>query len=88
MLINSVSFLDGGFVLLKEDSSIHSPLSVLHYEFYDDINDVKVKVEAVKEELQCVVGTNDFCTVNFGKTQNPKAWDYADDTDVVQFLLS
>ncbi len=88
MLINAVPFLDGGLVLLKEDASIHSPLSVLHYEFYDDLNEVEAKIEAVKGELQCVVGTEDFCTVNFGETQSPNVWDYADEIDVVQFLLS
>lgn len=36
-LVNREKFLDAGFVLLKEDTDISSPISVLYYEYYKKI---------------------------------------------------
>lgn len=88
MLINNVQFLDGGFFFMKEDNSLFSPVSVLNYEFYDDIDSVQQFVQENKNDIQCVVGNASFCDVSFGQAQHPKLWDYADKVDVLQFLLN
>ena len=83
-LVNKEAFLDNGYLLLKEDSKIYSPVSVLYYEYYDSQNAVKQQTELLKEKLQCVVGRHN---IPFGKAQSPHLWDYADGIDTIEFLL-
>jgi len=83
-LLKKINFLDNGFLLLKEDEAIASPISVLYYEFYDDMKSLKQKLETEKEKIQCIAG-KDF--IPFGKAQQPQLWDYADGVDTMNFLL-
>jgi hypothetical protein len=83
-LLKKIPFLDNGFLILKEDIAIASPISVLYHEFYADLKTLKQKLEAEKEKLQCVVGKN---FIPFGKAQHPQLWDYADGADTMDFLL-
>lgn len=87
-LLNQVELIENGFVLFKEDEGLHSPVGVLFYEFYEDLDSIESKIEANEESLQCVV-TNESLNgqVPFGKAQSPELWDYADGIDTVQFLL-
>lgn len=75
--------IENGFLLLKEDSSLQSPLAMLHYEFYEELSLVKDFIKENNEQLQCVVSKND---IPFGKTQRPNLWDYADGVDIIEFL--
>jgi hypothetical protein len=84
-LLKKIPFLDNGFVLLKEDEAIASPISVVYYEFYDDIKSLKQNLEAEKDKLQCIVGKN---FIPFGRAQHPQLWDYADGVDTIKFLLT
>jgi len=84
-LMNQVELLENGFLLLKEDEALHSPLSVLNYEFYDSIQKVTERLENEKESIQCVVGSQ---FVPFGKAQCPEVYDYADGVDTLEFLLT
>jgi len=83
-LVNKEVFYDTGHLLLKEDSKISSPVSVLHYEYYESENAVKQQTELLKEKIQCVVGIH---YIPFGKAQSPHLWDYADGIDTIEFLL-
>jgi hypothetical protein len=83
-LVNREPFYDTGFLLLKEEMSISSPVSVLYYEFYASQDAVKQQTELLKEKIQCIVGKND---IPFGKAQLPHLWDYADGIDTLEFLL-
>lgn len=83
-LVNRESFLDTGYLLLKEDSRISSPVSVLYYEYYESIDAVKQLSDLLKEKIQCITGRN---YIPFGKAQCPHLWDYADGIDVLDFLL-
>jgi len=83
-LVNKEAFLDNGYLLLKGDSKISSPVSVLYYEYYESQNAVKQQTELLKEKLQCVVGRHN---IPFGKAQSPHLWDYADGIDTIEFLL-
>lgn len=84
-LVNKEKFIDTGFVLLKEDSRLSSPVSVLHYEYYDSQSEVKKQTELQKEYIQCTVGRH---YIPFGKAQSPHLWDYADGIDTIEFLLN
>lgn len=84
-LMNQVELIENGFVLLKQDESLHSPLSVLNYEYYENLDELKLKLENNKESIQCVVGSQ---FIPFGKAQSPNVDDYADGVDTLEFLLS
>jgi hypothetical protein len=83
-IVNKDKFYDAGYLLLKEDKGIASPVSVLYYEFYESQTAVKQQIELLKENIQCVVGRN---YISFGKAQSPHLWDYADGIDTLDFLL-
>jgi hypothetical protein len=83
-LVNKEAFYDSGFLLLKEDVRLSSPVSVLHYEYYKSQDAVKQQAEFLKEKIQCIVGRHN---IPFGKAQWPHLWDYADGIDTIEFLL-
>lgn len=82
--VNKEKFHDTGYLLLKEERGLSSPVSVLYYEFYDSQTAVKQQTEQLKEKIQCVVGRYN---IQFGKAQSPNLWDYADEIDTIEFLL-
>lgn len=86
LLVNSVPFLDNGFILLQENEKLVSPISVLYYEHYTDQGDLQAKLIGNTEKIQCIVGTTDPATVPLGKAQYPNVWDYADQVDTLRFL--
>jgi len=87
-LMNTEVFLDNGFLLLRENPAFASPISVLHYEFYDSIKTLREELKTAKGQLQCIVSGSDFTgDVPFGRTQDPALWDYADGVDTLEFLL-
>jgi len=90
MLINKIPFLDFGLIMLKEEGQFSSPISVLHYEYYNEIADVLQEIDESKEKIQCVVANEKYSgfTIPFGKSQSPELWDYADGMDTLKFLVS
>lgn len=89
-LVNLEEHLDNGFLLLKADKSISSPLAVLYYEEYANIEELEQKLQDDKELLQCIVSEQPLSmqTFRFGQSQQPKLWDYADNVDTIKFLNS
>jgi len=83
MLMNRDQLLENGFLLVKEDEQLHSPLAVLYYERYNSREDLESKLQKLEGKLQVIVG-RDF--VPFGKSQSPELWDYADGVDTLQFI--
>jgi Acyl-CoA reductase (LuxC) len=88
-LMSNFKLLDNGFLTIKEDKSHASPISSVFYEFYDDINDLQTRLQSENELIQCIVSNNIIeNSVNFGQTQKPKLWNYADNIDTISFLLT
>lgn len=83
MLLNEVKLLDNGFILLKEDQSLHTPLAVLHYVRYDSEAEVQTFIKEQEAEIQVVIGKNYGA---FGQSQCPALMDYADGVDTMAFL--
>jgi hypothetical protein len=82
-LVNREKFLDTGYLLLKEDKGLSSPVSVLYYEYYEP-DSYKIKLQEMQtDKIQCIVG-HDF--IPFGEAQSPYLWDYADGIDTLDFL--
>ena len=82
-LMGSNKLIENGFLLMKEDKSLLSPVAMLYYEYYNDINNVEQFIQANADKLQCIVSKKD---ISFGNTQKPNLWDYADGVDTVDFL--
>jgi len=80
MVLNGEQYYDSGFLLLKEDPVLSSPLSVLHYRYISDHD----------KEIQCIVSESTDLTdvIQPGQSQHPKLWDYADNIDTMEFLLT
>ena len=87
-LLNKELLLENGFMLLKEDAGIFTPVSVVFYERYDDVELLKEKIRSDSESIQCVVSSASLLEneVPFGKSQQPELWDYADRVDTLEFL--
>jgi hypothetical protein len=88
-LMNKIPFLDNGFVIVKNDRQIYSPLSVIFYEYYSDITILAAEIEAKSSEIQCIVSNENkiFSSVQFGRSQKPELWEYADNLNTIDFLL-
>lgn len=87
-LMSNFKLLDNGFLTLKEDTSHASPISSVFYEKYENIEDLKQRLQAENEQIQCIVSNNLIeKSIPFGKTQTPELWDYADNVDTISFLL-
>jgi hypothetical protein len=82
-ILNKLYYMTNDCLLLLEDQSPFSPISVLHYAFYK--NRSAWVPPGDPENLQCVVGRN---FIPFGKSQQPELRDYADGADTLKFLLA
>jgi len=87
-LMNIAPHLDNGFLILKEDDRLHSPLGTLYFSYYKERNDIIEYIDQHKDDIQIVVGHSGYIAdcIPFGKSQNPDLSDYADDKDTLQFL--
>ena len=88
-LMSNFKLLDNGFLTIKEDMSHASPISSVFYEYYENLDEVQIRLIADQEIIQCVV-SNELVknSIPFGTTQKPKLWDYADNIDTIVFLIS
>jgi hypothetical protein len=87
-LMSEFKFLDNGFLMLKEDEGYSSPIATCFFEYYENQDQLKAKLQADADKIQCIVTNGFYENENaFGQTQNPHLWDYADGVDTVSFLL-
>ena len=84
-LLEDISFLDNGFMILRENKNLHSPVSVVNYEYFDNIVELNEKLKYIEDEIQCRVGVGG---IPCGTAQNPSLSDYADGVDTIQFLIN
>lgn len=88
-LMSEFDILENGFFMIKEDKSYASPIATVFYEKYNNLQTLKEKLHADKNQIQCIVSKGCFENeIDFGETQKPQLWDYADSVDSVKFLLS
>ncbi len=83
MIINKVYYMTNGSILLREDKSLFSPISQLHYEYYNNPAAVAAALDG-NPDIQCIVGPG---YLPFGQAQQPALHDYADRADTLRFLL-
>lgn len=91
-LVNGDKHFDNGFLMVKEDDRLTSPLSVLFFNYYHDMAEAENIIDQNAENIQCIVSKLPLQVtsqvVNFGQSQQPKLWDYADGVDTMEFLSS
>lgn len=89
-LVNMVTHFDNGFVLLKEDKGLSSPLAVVFFEYYSSLGDLNETLKADQDLIQCIVSHVALDagngTVAFGQSQHPTLSDYADNVNTIAFL--
>jgi hypothetical protein len=89
-LVNRNEHLDNGFLLATKNEGLTSPLAVIYYEEYENLDSAIEKINGLADEIQVVVSNiKEEITpakVNFGESQTPKLWDYADGVDTMLFL--
>ena len=87
-LMNQEPLLDNGFLILKEDNRISSPIACLYYSYYENHIEVEKTIAANRENIQCIVSSADENSrVLFGEAQYPQLHDYADNIDTMELLL-
>lgn len=87
-LMSEFDMLENGFLMIKEDTSYASPIATVFYEYYDNIEAIRSKLDDEANNIQCIVSQGFSKTeVKFGQTQNPQLWDYADGVNTIEFLL-
>jgi hypothetical protein len=87
-LLNKHELIENGFLLMKEEEALHSPVGVLFYEYYTSVDEVMQKIQLQKDQIQCLVSRKELGNnIPFGKAQRPDLWNYADNIDTLAFLL-
>jgi len=94
LLMKQIPFLQNGFLIIREEERISSPISVVHYEKYSDIEQLAEILDKAEEQVQCVITKRELNlksllkdrVVDFGKAQFPALNDYADGVDTIEFL--
>ena len=89
-MLNQNTHYTNNFLILKEDSSLFSPTSVIHYEYYDSSSELEKILNSFKDQLQCIVGKPSIYSncIDFGKSQTPEINDYSDGIDTMKFLTN
>ena len=91
-LVNGDKHLDNGFLLVKQDDRMVSPLAVLFYEEYENLAAAEDFLSRQSENIQCIVTSAGIDAgnqvVDFGQSQCPALWDYADGIDTLRFLAN
>ena len=86
-LMQEEELLENGFIMLKKDNGLNSPIACIHYSTYKNIKEAEKSIELQQEKIQCVVSSCLKNSLAFGQTQHPKLTDYADHVDTMAFLL-
>ena len=93
LTMQGAQFEDLGEAVLVRSKEAEFPrfLSQINVVEYSSLESVQQWLKANDEALQCVVSTIEGLhsrQVQFGKAQKPTLFDYADERDTMQFLLS
>ena len=96
-LLKRIPFLQNGFLIVRKENQIASPVAVLHYEEYNDMPGLMKSLTNTITQLQCIVSDGiifnennklENIHVDFGMSQSPALWNYADGADTIKFLCS
>lgn len=84
LLLDHKYYMTNGSVLLVENEGLFSPISQLHYEFYQN-SDTLLPGLLQSQDIQCIASQG---LLPFSQTQQPALTDFADNVDTMSFLSS
>ena len=98
-LLNKEEMLENGFLLVKADDGLVSPIGTLFIERYEEASAVQAQLTDRKDDIQVVTLRADSASrapleeggmrvASFGENQCPTLRDYADGVDTMSFLLT
>jgi hypothetical protein len=89
-LIDMIPHLDTGFLIIRKNASLASPIAVLNYENVTSSESALGLIKRESESIQCITGKPDLheSIVPYGNTQTPGLRDYADNIDTMDFLIN
>jgi hypothetical protein len=80
-IMNNVYYMSNDSIVLIENPQPFSPISQLHYQYFDDKKSIQDQLDL--DKIQCIVGRG---FTPFGKAQTPNIDDFADGIDTMEFL--
>jgi hypothetical protein len=96
LILNKKTYMSNESILLTENDSPFSPISVLHYMFYRPGDTPPATLAGDHPDIQCLVSRKNFAAsilpfgqdslIPFGRAQQPRLEDYADGIDTLKFL--
>jgi hypothetical protein len=88
-IIDKKPFVDMGYWLLAEDESFDTPVSVVNYEYYEELPALLKILNEFTGQIQCIIchDRNIPGALSPGTAQNPELFDFADRVDTMDFLL-
>ena len=88
-IMNNEVFIDCDFFLMSQSKEINPPISIIYYDYYDNISQVSNLIKEKRNQIQCIVTNLKINnSVRFGEAQDPKLDQYADNSDTINFLLT
>jgi len=84
LILNKKYYMTNESIILTEDGSPFSPISVLHYAYYRP-GEAPSLLAGEQADIQCIVGREQ---TPFGRAQRPALDDYADGVDTMAFLAN
>lgn len=82
LILNNQYYMSDGSILLVENPSLFTAVSVVHYEFYSDLEALEATLKD-NTDIQAVAGAG---YLPFGSLQQPALDQYADGVDTLKFL--
>ena len=88
-IMNNEVFTDCDYFLMSQSKEINPPISVIYYDYYDDLSQVCDLIKEKRNQIQCIVTNLQINnSIKFGEAQDPKLDQYADNLDTINFLLT
>lgn len=88
-IMNNEVFTDCDYFLMSQSKEINPPISVIYYDYYDDLSQVCDLIKEKMNQIQCIVTNLQINnSIRFGEAQDPKLDQYADNSDTINFLLT
>ena len=88
-IMNNEVFTDCDYFLMSQSKEINPPISVIYYDYYDDLSQVCDLIKEKRNQIQCIVTNLQINnSIRFGEAQDPKLDQYADNSDTINFLLT
>ncbi|MCX8473560.1 MAG: acyl-CoA reductase [Sediminibacterium sp.] len=82
-MLNKMEYIYSDYILLRRNTELKTPLGCLDFDFYESKEHLLQSLNLINNQLQCIVGKG---YIEFGTAQQPRFFDYPDDSDILKFL--